>query len=432
MHEPQSLYPYYLECHQRVSIDSRDVQEGGFFMSLKGPNFNGNQFAAEALNKGARYAVIDDPQYDDENDPRLLLVEDSLKALQQLAIHHRKTFSIPFIGLTGSSGKTTTKDLIKKVLEKKYQAAATEGNLNNHIGVPLTILRLPTNIEMAVIELAANHQKEIALLSEISMPTHGLITNVGAVHLEGFGGIEGVKKGKGELYDYLAKTKGVVFVNQQMEFLSTMASERNLEPIYYSDKSGFSTCEILRADPFVVFQDEMGKEVSTHLLGRYHIHNIATALCVGKYFGVPLKDANEAIASYKPYKNRAQLIHQGSNVVLLDAYNANLQTMEESIHTLKQMPAQKRIVVLGDMLELGDQTIPSHQKVVELTNDPAYVEVLYLGEHFKAQANLNPRARPFTHKEDLVAYLKNGKYEQTHFLIKGSRKFQLETLLTVL
>jgi UDP-N-acetylmuramoyl-tripeptide--D-alanyl-D-alanine ligase len=421
----ESLYEIYLQ-HPYISTDSRVVKTDSIFFSLQGPNFNGNKFAESALKQGAAYAVIDDISY--QQDERYLLVKDVLTTLQELAKFHRRQLNIPVIGITGSSGKTTTKELLYAVLAKKYRTYATQGNLNNHIGVPLSILSIRPSIEVAVIEMGANHQKEIAQLCEIAMPTHGLITNIGPVHIEGFGGIEGVMKGKGELYDYLTQQGGQVFVNSTDQRLLQM-SQRLKQSIYYPQANDDYTCSLVQADPFLIYQDRHEKTIKTQLLGKHQFNNIATALCVGYYLGVEEEAANQAIRNYQPLPNRCQLIHRGNNTILLDAYNANPEAMKAAIQTLQSLPFPHKILILGDMNELGEDAASFHEELVLLTTQYNYQAVLLHGPHMKTAQIHNLQAVYFKQKEDLVAYIKQANFQNAAILIKGSRSLQLESLL---
>ena len=309
------LYDYFRNA-SGISTDTRQIREGCIFAALRGDKFDGNTYAKDALDKGAKYVIVDNPDIVVDN--RYLLVENSLEALQQLAAYHRRQLNIPVIGLTGSNGKTTTKELIAAVLSKKFNTYATKGNLNNHIGVPLTLLAIDKNYEIAVVEMGANHQKEIALLSSIAQPTHGLITNVGKAHLEGFGGIEGVKIGKGELYDWLAQSGGTVFVNGANPTLAEMADQRTFaHRITYL--TGPDAPSLREDSPLVVYSDAEGNTIETHLTGKYNFENIAVALAIGRHFNVPNNLANQAVAEYNPTNNRSQIIQKGSNNIVLDA-----------------------------------------------------------------------------------------------------------------
>ena len=423
-----SLYARYL-MHRSITTDSRRVPSNAIFFALKGPNFDGNVFAEQAIANGAAYAVIDRAQYKKDN--RYILVDDALVALQRLAQHHRRQLRIPVVGITGSSGKTTTKELVQAALGCRYFTTVTKGNLNNHIGVPLTVLAMNDQTEIGVVEMGANHVGEIAQRCEIAMPTHGLITNVGHVHLEGFGSFEGVVKGKSELYDYLHQHNGVVFINSTDPVLGRMA-KRFTQPITYPQQQDFYHCKLVEENPFVVYQGEDGQAISTHLLGKYNFCNIAAALCMAKYFGVDEVEANQAIQAYQPSKNRSQIVKKGSNTILLDAYNANLASIKGAIRALHLIPSAHKVLILGDMAELGEESEVAHQALGHFTTQAVYEEVLLCGPHMIAAKEANPSALHFLKKEDLIIYLKQQAFKNTAFLIKGSRFLQLETLVELI
>ena len=419
------LYQSYLACRS-VTTDSRHVTPQSLFFALKGPHFDGHTFAQQALDKGASYVVIDDARY--KRDARCLLVDNVLVALQRLASHHREQLQIPIIGITGSSGKTTTKELTQAVLSSRYAVTATQGNLNNHIGVPLTILAMDSKTTIGVVEMGANHVGEIAQLCDIARPTHGLITNIGHVHIEGFGSFEGVIKGKSELYDYLYRHNGALFTNSEDPIL-TKLSERFTQPVTYPQPQDFYQCRLISESPYVVYQSENGQMITSHLLGRYHFYNIAAALCIAKHFSVDEKKANAAIQSYQPSNNRSQIIKKGSNTILLDAYNANLASIKGVIETLHLIPSTDKVLILGDMAELGKETEAAHEALGRFTTQAVYKAVLLCGPSMAAAQEANPGALHFYTKEDLEAYLKKQKFEDTALLIKGSRFLQLETLV---
>ena len=315
----KDLYNRFLESG-KISTDTRQISAGSIFFALKGDKFNANTFALQALEKGALYAVVDEKEYA-VND-RCLLVDNVLETLQQLARYHRDQLKIPVIGLTGSNGKTTSKELLHGVLSKKYKTYATKGNLNNHIGVPLTLLAIDKTIEMAVVEMGANHLGEIALLCSIANPSHGFITNIGRAHIGMFGGFENIIRAKSELYQHLIQNEGTVFINSQNEILANMA-KRFKQPIFYPAKGDYYHGELISADPFVKVKAENGSEIQTKLIGAYNFENIMSALCIGKYFGVQHDDANAAIEQYEPGNMRSQMVKKGTNTIILDAYNAN-------------------------------------------------------------------------------------------------------------
>lgn len=431
------LYHKFQEC-TGVSTDTRRITPDCLFVALKGDNFDGNKFAEQALTAGARYALVDDVTIADR-EPRRLLVPDSLTALQDLARHHRQTFNFPVIGLTGSNGKTTTKELIAAVLAKKYQTYATVGNLNNHIGVPLTVLSFNEQHEIAVVEMGANHQKEIELLCSIAQPTHGLITNVGKAHLEGFGGIEGVRKGKGELYDYLAQHGRTVFINSRDKTLMAMYRERLktlrsddvfAEVVFYpAVESASKPVELLQESPVVIYRDSDGQEITTHLPGRYNFENITGALTIGDYFGVSPEEANRAIADYNPTNNRSQVITKGTNTVLLDAYNANPSSMAAAIRQFAATPAKRKVVILGDMYELGNESEAEHTALGKLIAESKFDLVILAGKDMHYALGFLPKAYYFPDKFSLHNWLMDNPMTDTHVLVKGSRGMSLESVV---
>jgi UDP-N-acetylmuramoyl-tripeptide--D-alanyl-D-alanine ligase len=431
----EQLYHKFLECSS-VSTDTRRITSDCLFVALKGDNFDGNQFAEQAIVSGARYALVDDPAVA-EREPRCLLVTDGLLALQNLARHHRQTFTFPVVALTGSNGKTTTKELIAAVLSKRYRTYATVGNLNNHIGVPLTLLAIRADAaepyEMAVVEMGANHRQEIALLCSIAQPTHGLITNVGKAHLEGFGGVEGVRKGKGELYDYLAQHGQTVFINSRdttltamyRERLKTLRSESTFaEAIFYPG----DPVELAQESP-VVYRTVDGTEVTTHLPGRYNFENMLAAMAIGQSFSVTPDEINRAIADYNPTNNRSQVIQKGTNTVLLDAYNANPSSMAAAVRQFAAMPAKRKVVILGDMYELGPESEAEHEALGKLIAEGRFDLVILAGKDMKYALGALPKAYYFPDKFSLHNWVMDNPMTDTHILIKGSRGMSLETVV---
>lgn len=423
--EIDELYSYYLKSNS-VSTDTRKISAGDMFFALRGPNFNANAFAEKALNEGASYAVIDDPAY--KKSDRYIVVEDVLSSLQQLARHHRRQLQIPIIGITGSNGKTTTKELIRNVLSAKYNTFATQGNLNNHIGVPLTLLSLNKEVEIAVVEMGANKVGDIQELSEIAEPTHGIITNIGHAHTEGFGGIEGVIRGKSELYNFLLKTRGEVFINSQNEILANMG-KRFDQPFYYPSLGNFYHCKFIEASPFVVLETEGKEVIHTNLIGSYNFENIAAALCIGKFFKVEASKANEAVRNYIPSNNRSQIIKRGTNTVILDAYNANPTSMEGAIKNLIAMRNTKKAVILGDMYELGSYSEDAHAKLGELVSKGNFDIVVFCGKHIKTALASNPQAVHFEDKKQLFDYLSQHPFQDSTILVKASRGIGLENVV---
>ncbi|KPM48206.1 UDP-N-acetylmuramoyl-tripeptide--D-alanyl-D-alanine ligase [Jiulongibacter sediminis] len=411
----------------KVCTDTRKIEKHDLFFALKGDNFNGNKFAQQAIDSGANYAIIDEEEF--YSGPQCILVNDVLETLQQLATHHRRQFDIPVIGLTGSNGKTTNKELLKTVLSKKYKVQATQGNLNNHIGVPLTLLSMPTDTEMAIIEMGANHQKEIEMLCKIAEPSHGFITNIGKAHLEGFGGVEGVKKGKGELLDFLKASEGYVFVNEKNETLTSMVKERQMVRAVYYGKDE-RALKMLSESPQVVFENPEGQKFTAHISGAYNFENMQTAYNIGLYFNVHSEDACEALASYAPDNNRSQLVKKGSNEIFLDAYNANPSSMEASLKNFMSYETEKgKVVILGDMFELGEDSEKEHESLGQLIAEGNFETVVLYGENMKAALKHLPMAFYFTDKFSIHNWVKDKAFDNKAFLIKGSRGVSLETIV---
>ena len=410
----------------RVSTDTRKITQNSIFFALKGPNFNGNAFAAEALEKGAIYAVVDEPEY--ATSAHILLVDNVLETLQQLATYHRNHSKAIIISLTGSNGKTTTKELIHAVLAKKYTTIATQGNLNNHIGVPLTLLRITEATEIAVIEMGANHQKEIAFLSGIAQPDFGYITNFGKAHLEGFGGVEGVIKGKSELYDYLLQHDKHVFLNAddpiQKEKLSA-----------YVKKIGFSQSDpkffnirLLDTDPFVQLGFET-TEITTQLVGAYNFPNCCAAVLMGKYFTIPPEAIKAAIAAYVPSDNRSQIVEKGGHRIVLDAYNANPTSMKAALESFAKAKGNPKVVFLGDMFELGESSHEEHQGIADLTASLNFEDAYLVGKQFY---QVDSKFQKFSSFESLQEHLLAHPLEKGVLFIKGSRGMAMERILDLL
>jgi UDP-N-acetylmuramoyl-tripeptide--D-alanyl-D-alanine ligase len=427
----EQLFQIY-KSSSGVCTDTRKIQPNCLFFALKGANFNGNLFAEEALQKGAKWVVIDELVLSNEfyqtHQTQVIEVADVLKALQDLANFYRRTFQIPFIAVGGSNGKTTTKELIARVLAQKYKTFATPGNLNNHIGVPLTLLQMPVDTEMAIIEIGANHAGEIAELCQIAEPNWGIITNIGLDHLEGFGSIEGVARANGELFDFLTATQGKAFINTQEPFLAEIA-QAVPEKITYPQAGDYFSVQLLPSDFFVKYQTETGEVVDTQLFGAYNFANLATALCIGKYFGVESHLTNQAVAEYAPANQRSQIIQKGSNTVILDAYNANPSSMQLAIQNFAQIKAEAKMVILGDMFELGEASDAEHQKIGELLAQFNFSKIVLFGSAMQNALPANPKAYYFTDKFSLHNWLEDSKLENMHILIKGSRGVSLETTL---
>ena len=426
--EIENLYARY-SASGVISTDTRKITPGSVFFALRGDKYNANEFAGEALEKGARWAVIDEPKYKADN--RYILVKDVLKALQQLARHHRNQLKIPVIALTGSNGKTTTKELTHAVLSARFKTLATKGNLNNHIGVPLTLLSIDASVEVAVVEMGANHRGEIALLCQIANPTHGFITNIGKAHIGTFGGYENIVKAKSELYDHLRREEGVVFVNSLNPLLVKQA-ESFANALYYPASADFYHAELIGADPFVKIRADNGEEVQSQLIGSYNFENIACALCVGKYFGVDPARANRAIAQYAPGNMRSQVVKSERNTVILDAYNANPSSMQAAIENIAAMKADNKVLILGDMFELEAEADAEHQAIGRLIREKGFTNVYLCGTLFKAALREMPNAKYFTKKEELALELKQYPVKNATVLVKASRGMGLETIVELL
>jgi len=421
----ETLYKLFLDC-KSVCTDTRKINAGCIFFALKGPNFNANAFAEEALSKGATYAVIDDPAF--KKDDRYILVDNALKALQMLARHHRDRLTIPVIGLTGSNGKTTSKELLNAVLSQKYKTYATKGNLNNHIGVPLTLLSIDSSIEVAIVEMGANHVGDIEELCGYCNPTHGFITNIGKAHIGEFGGFENIILGKTELYRHLLDNEGQVFINSQNSILAPKAAAFT-NPLFYPGSQGFYHCELIDANPFVRVKAENGEQLTTQLTGAYNFENIAVALCIGKYFGVDSALANAAVQAYQPGNMRSQIIRNENNTIILDAYNANPTSMEAAILNLAKMNAPRKVAILGDMFELGDDAVAEHKRVGELLADVNITEVFLVGSLMSSAKEANKAAHHFSTKQELVDFLQVHPILNATILVKASRGIGLETIV---
>jgi UDP-N-acetylmuramoyl-tripeptide--D-alanyl-D-alanine ligase len=422
--------------HPSVQTDTRKLKKGDIFFALKGPNFNGNEFAKKAIDEGASFAVIDEKAPIDigiEISEKTILVDDVLTTLQQLAKYHRQQFNtlpagrqVPFIAITGSNGKTTTKELIHSVLSTACKTYTTEGNLNNHIGIPLTILKIKSDAEMAVIEMGANHIGEIASYCQIALPTHGLITNCGKAHLEGFGSEEGVRRGKGELFDYLRTlAHGYAFVMWDYEYLQLMSKGISGIIKYGTKEDAQIIGKVLKSDPLLEVQIMQGlddKKLKTQLVGEYNLPNVLAAVTVGKFFKVPETKIKSAIESYIPSNSRSQLIHQNTNKIILDAYNANPSSMKLAIENFSKIPGDK-VLILGSMAELGNDSIKEHADIVNQIKNLHWKEVALVGNEFQ---KVNHSFLQFKNSGEAKSWLKQQKLENTNILIKGSRSMQME------
>lgn len=423
--EIEKLYQKYLE-NKKISTDTRQITPGSVFFALKGDKFNANEFAANALEKGASYAVIDEEKF--RKDGRYILVNDVLEALQGVARYHRTQLKIPILGLTGSNGKTTSKELVSAVLGKKLKTFATRGNLNNHIGVPLTILSIDSPVEIAVVEMGANHLGEIALLCDIANPTHGFITNIGKAHIGTFGGYENIIHGKSELFQHLLTHNGQVFINSQNPVLQNMG-KRFKQPLYYPAKGDYYHAELVSADPMVKIEADNGEIIQTNLIGAYNFENIAAALCIGKFFGVEAKLANQAVAEYVPGNMRSQVVQKGTNTIILDAYNANPSSMQAAIENIAAMKANKKVLMLGDMFELEEEADREHQALGKLIREKGFKNVYLCGSLFRSALKEIPEAKYFVKKEELIQELKQHPVKDATILVKASRGIGLETIV---
>lgn len=426
------LYDIYKQ-HPVISTDTRSIAKDSIFFALKGENFNGNTFAKQALELGAAYVVVDEKEA--VLNDRCILVDDVLQALQDLAHHHRLQLNIPFIGITGSNGKTTSKELLYAVLSRKYKTLATKGNLNNHIGVPLTLLSITDDIEMAIIEMGANHQHEIEFLCNIAEPNYGLICNVGKAHLEGMGGFEGVKKTKKELYDHIRTNDGLAFVNADDINLMEMSTGVQRKEFFGSHANARVSGRIFSADPFLTVEVKLRNESSFHklnskLVGDYNLNNILAAICIGDYFNVSLEEMIAGVESYIPSNNRSQAVKMGSNDVIMDAYNANPSSMSAAIQNFSKIKANKKILVLGDMYELGEESAREHLAIIEMVHQLHFEEAVFVGKHF--YANKKYEYQFFENTAEANTYLQETKPKNSSILVKGSRGMKLETLTDAL
>lgn len=423
----EGLYEIYT-ANPSIETDTRKLKPGDLFFALKGPSFNGNTFAEGALNAGASYVIIDDPAY--RLDDRCILVEDVLTTLQELARYHRRQFSIPFLAITGSNGKTTTKELITAVLRKKYVTYATVGNLNNHIGVPLTLLSIKEDAQFAVIEMGANHQKEIASYCLIAEPTHGLITNCGKAHIEGFGGVEGVRKGKGELFDYLRVNSGAIYRNADLDYLEDMAKGIAQQTTYGEAESDFKgKPEMEGLFLSVRLQKPMKALLKSHLVGVYNFANVMSAVAVGLSNGVSIEDIAAALDEYNPDNSRSQWLKRGSNQVILDAYNANPTSMKAAIENFAAADLPNKRLWLGAMKEMGDASQIEHRELVKLVDSYSWDEVILVGEEF---TGMQDNHLWFANSSAGAEHVRRMRPSNASILIKGSRGSKMELLLEAL
>ncbi|MFW0714454.1 UDP-N-acetylmuramoyl-tripeptide--D-alanyl-D-alanine ligase [Pedobacter sp. N23S346] len=426
------LYQHFLKS-PIISTDTRNIIPGSIFFALKGDNFNANKFATQAIEKGAAYAVIDEVEFAGE---KCLLVDDVLSALQNLACYHREQLNIPVIGLTGSNGKTTSKELVNAVLSERYKTFATFGNLNNHIGVPLSILSITNKVEIAIIEMGANHQKEIELLCTIAQPTHGIITNVGMAHLDGFGGFEGVKKGKAELYAYLKAHNGYTFINRDNAFLMEMSQKAGLNKLlYYGTENGNTIKGALKnSDPFIEVEwtnHEISSSVKTNLTGSYNFENILAAICIGDFFEMQPEEINKGLANYEPKNNRSQLTKTDHNTVICDFYNANPSSVTAALNNISVLSADQKTAILGDMFELGPESATQHEIIAKQAVESGLHQIIFIGKYFYAFKDQFEGVF-FETPAEAADYLQQNPVTNNLVLLKGSRGMKLENLLQFL
>lgn len=432
-----SLYPIF-QSHPLISTDSRSIKPDSLFFALKGEHFNGNEFAEKALADGAAYAIIDEKEQ--AKGDCYIVVDDVLSALQQLAREHRQQLDIPVIGLTGTNGKTTTKELLAAVLAQKFKTFATTGNLNNHIGVPLSVLSIQKEHEIAVIEMGANHQKEIELLCSICQPTHGLITNIGKAHLEGFGGIEGVKKGKGELFAWLAKNDGIAFVSRDNAIIMEMMEKYGVKKAAYYGTTDDSRVQarVIKISPHLKIEwwrtdeKETIHDIHSHLTGAYNAENMLAAVCIGDYFGVEGAEIDFGISGYHPSNNRSQVMQTESNTVICDFYNANPSSMSAALENFARLETENKVLILADMLELGLESPAEHELVIRHALEIPNAECLFIGPDFSRFKDDNYQGLFFSKTADALEWLQKNPVKNSTILLKGSRGMALEKLLPVL
>lgn len=433
MENLENLYQLYRK-HPVICTDTRNIRKDCIFFALKGDNFDANAFAAAALEAGAAYAIIDDKAY--LTSDRTILVENVLSTLQDLARYHRCQLTIPVIGLTGSNGKTTTKELINAVLSEKFKTFATKGNLNNHIGVPLTVLSIRSDVEIAIVEMGANHKKEIEFLCSIAQPTHGLITNIGHAHLDGFGGLEGVKEGKSELYKWLAAHDGITYIYKDNAILMELAQNTGLQNLifYGQDSMNAISGNLQASDPFLeIAWSKAGKkyQTKTNLTGSYNFENILGAICIADFFGLTPTEINNGLSAYQPRNNRSQLTQTTHNQVICDFYNANPSSMEAALKNLKDLTADRKVAIIADMFELGEESLALHQKIASLVLKLGFDETILIGKDFYA-AKHEPEGHYFPDTKSAMEYIQADPVKDSLVLLKGSRGMALEQILPLL
>ncbi len=440
----EDLYKIFLN-YPNICTDSRNAIDNSIFFALKGENFNGNRYALNAL-QNCRYAVVDEKEF--AIDERFILIDNVLDTLQELAKYHREKLALPIIAITGSNGKTTTKELVKEILSKQFKVISTDENLNNHIGVPVTLLKMNSKTDIGVVEMGANHIGEIEKLCEIAQPNYGLITNIGKAHLEGFGTFEGVKKAKSELYKFLTDNDGLAFVNSDNEMLEdlnppsrtifygtsefTHCQGKNIESELFLQFKWVST-DNLSFDDINIDWDNKGRNVKTQFIGNYNFENVLSAVCVGNHFGISDINIKDAIENYVPSNNRSQLIKtQNNNTILLDAYNANPTSMEVAINSFSSLNVENKIFILGDMLELGSYSVIEHSVIISILSEMKLKKVFLIGENFFSLQTLSPDFNYFKDTDEFINWVKNNPIKSSTILIKGSRKNYLEKLIDYL
>ncbi len=432
----EELYKLFIACEQKITTDTRKLESGAIFFALKGDNFDANSFAQKSIDGGCAYAIVDSESI--SNSKTILLVNNVLEALQQLAKYHRQQLKIPIIGITGSNGKTTNKELIYAVLSKKYKTYATKGNLNNHIGVPLTLLSITNHHQIAIVEMGANHQGEISMLCELADPDYGLITNIGKAHLEGFGGEEGVKKGKSELYQHLRKKNATIFINGDDLILQELST--GLTKVFYGEKSEFDVYgKLISTSEFVEFKWNVKDEkldseslIKTNMFGHYNFINLICAASIGHYFGVNKIEINAALQEYVPEMNRSQVKQTKSNSIILDAYNANPSSMSLAISNFKNQSFKRKMVILGDMFELGQYSYQEHLSILSQLHNSDIEKTVLVGSQFFELKDQFPKHEFFLNSEQLKEYLITSGILGFTILIKGSRGMQLEKIVDYL
>ena len=424
----KEIYRRFLSCSS-ITMDSRDVPDQSLFFALKGENFNGNRFAEEAIRKGAQYVLVDEAKY--APDARYILVDDVLSTMQQLATHHRDHLDVNVFGITGSNGKTTTKEIITQILAKKYHTISTQKNYNNHIGVPFTLLKMNTSHQVAVIEMGANHPGEIRFLCELARPDFGMITNIGKAHLEGFGSFEGVIRTKNEMYEYIDARNGTLFYNSDNDLLKDLLKDRSCKKIDYgTSENAYCSGETVSSTPFLNLHIKGLPPVRSNLIGNYNFENIMAGVCIGKYFEVPANRIAEAIASYTPDNNRSQVVQKATNEIILDAYNANPTSMKLAIDNFFNLERKQKALILGDMFELGEYSDKEHKNIIEVVRQHKFSSVFYIGPMFSANATSGEHT--FESTGEFITWLKKNPLKDYTILIKGSRGMELEKVLDYL